>query len=99
MSVGVNKCKSHPMQKMYNKYRDIDINHICNNVHAEMDAILKVSNKQNLIGADIYIYRSDTRGNLRICRPCAACMAIIRECGIKNIYYTDVDGMHQEVLL
>jgi deoxycytidylate deaminase len=98
LSVGVNLLKSHPLQKKYNHYRPIDENHIRNNIHAELDAIRKCS-KQDLTGASIYIYREDSIGRLRICRPCEACMRLIRESGISVVYYTTEDGFCKEVLV
>ncbi len=90
-------CKSHPIQKRYNKYRPLDENHIRNNIHAETDAIRKCSSK-DLIGADIYVYREDSDGNLRICKPCEACFELIKRCGIKRIFYTDTDGYYMKVI-
>ncbi len=43
----------------------------------------------------IYIYISYTNG-LGMARPCPACMAAIKELGIKNIYYTTDNGYAYE---
>ncbi|MBP3886713.1 MAG: hypothetical protein J6F30_03505 [Cellulosilyticum sp.] len=98
LAVGVNKYKSHPLQKKYNKFRSMDESHIHNNIHAELDAIIKC-NRQDLIGASIYVYREDSFGNLRMCRPCEACRKLIRDSGIKEVYYTTGEGLCREVLL
>lgn len=95
LAVGVNSSKSHPTQKKYNKYRGLLPNYIHNNTHAELDAILKVANKECLKGASIYIYREGGMGHLRMCKPCAACTHILDDYGIKLIYYTDVDGFYR----
>ena len=99
LAVGTNMVKSHPMQKRYNRFRSIASNCLHHNIHAELDAILKVTNKESLVGASIYLYRENRFGNLRICRPCAACMELIRDRGIKHIYFTDIDGYHREELI
>lgn len=97
LAVGINMVKSHPLQKQYNAYRPLDENHIHNNIHAELDAIRKCQAK-DLIGADIYVYREDSSGKLRMCKPCEACTELIKKCGIKRIYYTDVDGFYMKVV-
>ena len=98
LAVGVNLLKSHPMQKRFNKYRGIDTDRIHNNIHAELDAILKVANKEELSGADIYLYREDVFGIIKISKPCPACKHILKLYGIKNIYYTDNDMYCKERL-
>ena len=99
LSVGANLLKSHPTQKSFNKYRDIDTDKMHNNIHAEFDAILKVANKNNLNGADIYLYRENYNGELRMCRPCKACMMMLKVYSIKNIYYTTADGYCKEEVI
>ena len=34
-------------------------------------------------------------GNLAMCRPCSACMLLIRKAGIRTVYYTDKDGFNK----
>ena len=98
LTVGVNLLKSHPAQKRFNKYRGIDTNKIYNNIHAELDAILKVANKNELEGSDIYLYREDVSGIMKMSKPCPACTHMLREYGIKNIYYTDKNKYYKERL-
>lgn len=99
---GRNGNKSNPMQKEYNrKYRHFNNTngeYIHDAVHAEIAAIQSIP---YTVGIEvdwskvyIYVYRicpgkSNGYGNAK---PCAACMAAIRELGIKNVYYTDDDG-------
>lgn len=94
LAVGVNLLKSHPIQKAFNEFRGLDTNKIHNNIHAELDAVLKVRHKEDLEGADIYLYREDSRGIRRICKPCPACMSMLKLYKIKTIYYTDGDDYH-----
>ena len=97
LAVGVNQLKSHPMQKRYNKFRPLNNDNINNNIHAELDAVIKC-NKDDLIGASIYVYRESSDTQLRMCKPCEACTELIKRCGIKTIYYTDVDGYYSRLL-
>ena len=98
LAVGVNLLKSHPVQKRFNKYRGIDTNRIHNNIHAELDAVIKVANKEDLCGSDIYLYREDMFGVKKISKPCPACTRILKLYGIKNIYYTDINKYCKERL-
>lgn len=67
-------------------------------IHAELDALLPLINKVDLSGAHLYVYREYGDGSLAPCRPCKACMSIIRRCGIKKIFYTTKDGYAMEQL-
>ena len=96
LGVGINMVKSHPTQKIYNKNRGIDINRIYNNIHAELDAILKVANKKDLEGASIYLYRENSTGEIRMCRPCSACMALLQKYHLRYIYYTNEGNLCKE---
>ena len=99
LSVGVNTLKSHPAQAKYNHHRDVPIEYLKHCLHAEMSAILKAERlSDNLSNATLYIYREDKRGNLAMCRPCPACMAKIKEVGIRKLVYTTDLGIAKEVI-
>jgi|SRR5687768_3970180 len=89
ISIGYNRKKTHPTQKKYNKFRNMN-GHQNDFIHAEIDAIIK--SKSNLNGAFIYISRQTCNGELGMCRPCPACMEAIRESGISRVYYTSNEG-------
>jgi deoxycytidylate deaminase len=100
LAVSANQKKSHPLQQKLNPIRfdnhtsqqDIDK---CNNYqHAEFSAIIKCKHL-DLNGATIYVYREDKYGNLAMCCPCKACLKLIKEVGIKVIYYTSTDGFNR----
>ena len=100
VAVSANQKKSHPLQQKLNPIRfdnhtsqsDIDK---CNNYqHAEFSAIIKCKHL-DLSGASIYVYREDKYGNLAMCCPCKACLKLIKEVGIKVIYYTSPDGFNR----
>lgn len=96
LSVGVNKQKTHPKQKQYNKHRQFEDPSICgHNIHAELDAILKSRHIPK--GTKVYVYRvmKDNK-TLGMCRPCNACSKALKECGVTEWYYTTTFGFAYE---
>ena len=101
LAVGFNTTKTHPTQKHFNQFRDVTeipgagkVNH---SLHAEIMCL------NALRGGDpehtkLYIYRQRRDQPHGLARPCRACMAAIREAGIRHIYYTTNDGYASEVL-
>jgi deoxycytidylate deaminase len=55
-------------------------------IHAEIDAITTC--KCDVRGAIIYVYREHKNGLPAMARPCANCMAILAERGIKRMIYS-----------
>lgn len=98
VATGQNTNKTHPMQKEYNKYRFEGDS--CGNgkLHAEMMAMLSLPKDVDTKKLTVYTYREDRFGNLRNSRPCNACLAKIKELGIRNICYTSDDGFCTERL-
>ena len=41
---------------------------------------------------EIYTHRRRANGSLSMARPCPSCMALIKDLGIKKIWYTTEDG-------
>lgn len=63
-------------------------------VHAEFDALSYLHFKGvDLAGAELYIYRETSSGELTLARPCPRCMKLIRECEIREVNYTG-DGSY-----
>lgn len=87
ISVGFNKCKSHP--KSNAPYRHI---------HCELDCILGVD-KEDLEGAHIYLYRQTKAGEIALSRPCKWCHELLKQAGIKTVYYTDYGGFKEEEII
>lgn len=89
ISCGFNKCRSNPILYKYG-YKNGAM------LHAESDAILK--SRCELKGSSILVVRL---GKNKLCnsKPCAHCMAMIIECGIKHVYYSDKFGKIQELNL
>jgi len=92
ISIGVNSYKTHPLQRYYNKYRDIpsDSNHT---LHAEVEAISRIPKDIDLKDAALYVYREHPLTHqLANSRPCPSCMALIKSKGVRKLYYTTEDG-------
>lgn len=102
LTMGYNTTKSNPMQKEFNKYRNIDerefdINSHPNATHAEMACLLSTRHLDidwNKVSIFVYSERSD--GCTRLVRPCKACSKGLDERGIKDWYYTTDNGYAYE---
>lgn len=102
---GANSNKSHPRQKKYNrKYRTFlktekPINDLG---HAEILALCDIPYPigQNIDWKEIkvYVFRISPGKSLGqgMARPCKACMAALRDKGIRNLYYTTDTGYAYE---
>lgn len=55
----------------------------CHAVHAELNALLDVSEKARLAGATLYV----------TAEPCDGCLKILRNTGIRRIYHLDEEGV------
>lgn len=97
-SFGINQEKSHPIQKelniKYRKFKDDSCHHY---LHAEIKTLLPwLQRGHTLVDKGIFVARVDKHGNLKIARPCPACMAAIRQAGIDTVCYTTNQGYCME---
>ena len=46
----------------------------------------------DLSNAAIYVYRVHKNGTLAMSRPCPSCMQLIKDVGIKRVFYTTENG-------
>lgn len=84
VGLGFNKpSKTHPQS-----------NHPFKTIHAELDAILDAE-KDDLIGATIYVYREHKNGHLASSKPCPHCQELIQRYKLKKVCYTE-DGSYKE---
>lgn len=93
ISSGCNSTKTNPTQKRLNAYRfDADTPAT---IHAELSCLLPLINRKDIDFSDValYIYREYKNNELALARPCASCMALIRELGIRKLFYTG-DGSY-----
>ena len=62
-------------------------------LHSETSALLPlIKNDIDLSKASIYIYREHKNGALANSKPCPSCERLIRQFGIKRVYYTVENG-------
>ncbi len=81
LSVGNNKfSKTHPLS--LTPYKSI-----C----AEFDAILGVP-RNELEGSNICVVRINQKNELTMARPCAHCQRLLKQSGIKKVYWSDFSG-------
>ena len=102
IGVGCNTNKTHPMQKYYNRYRDLwnDNETIIPKLHAEINCLNSIRHMDiNFSKVKLYNYRCRHNQQYGLSRPCPSCMAAIKDLGIKNIYYTTNDGFAYERLV
>ena len=99
ISSGYNTSRTCPLQKKYNKYRfNEDTEHTG---HAEVMCLKSlIGNKDiDFSKVQLYVWRNLSDGTLGLARPCKSCMALIRDLGIRKIYYTDYGGYSYEEIL
>lgn len=74
--------------RISNKHKDF-----VNSLHAEQAAILKVKDWSTLKGCSILVVKvSNTLKLLSNAMPCNICQSMLSHVGIKNIFYSDIQG-------
>lgn len=99
LAKGFNTDRTHTYQAKYNKwrYKDTGNRYLPCKLHAEAMALNKVKYLDiDFSKVHIYVYRELRNGELGMARPCRACMAAIKQMGIKNVHYTTDSGFAQE---
>lgn len=99
IGAGFNTSKTHPIQRKYNWIRfNCESSPHC--MHAEVNALCTLIHDSdiNWNKVHIYVYREHKNGIRAMARPCASCMQLIKDLGIRNIHYTTEDGYAYEVL-
>lgn len=94
LSTGYNSNKTRPLQHKYNIYRHFqDYQTSIALGHAEINALSRLIGKEiDWERVSIFVYRELKSGEKACSRPCRACLKLIKDLGIKNIYYTDEYG-------
>ena len=101
IGLGCNCNKTHPIQKKYDKYRDLHGENIepLHKLHAEISCLNQIKHLNiNFTKVKLYVYRIRNDQPYGMARPCPSCMAAIKDLGIRNIYYTTNDGYAHEKL-
>ena len=84
IGLGCNCNKTHPMQKKYNKYRNLHIMgcEALPTLHAEISCINQIKHLNiNFSKVKLYIYRIRKDRPCGLARPCPSCMAAIKDFG------------------
>ena len=99
VSMACNLQKTHPIQKYYNKKYREDSDSMMPKLHAEINCLNQLKHLNlNYSKVKLYIYRLRKDRPHGMARPCSACLAAIKDLGIRNIYYTTDDGFVHEKL-
>lgn len=99
ISSGYNSVKTAPLQKQYNVFRFTEDTPAY--IHAEVACLKSLIGRKDIDFkyVDLYVYREYKNGKLAPARPCESCLALIRELGIRSIYYTNSGSYsHEEIL-
>lgn len=97
ISVGWNMNKTNPLQKELNTYRGFDSTSAYNSLHAEVHALLKCKNLDiDWRRVNLFVYRIKKDGTRGMAKPCEACQALIRNMGIREVYYSTARGFGYE---
>lgn len=68
-------------------------------LHAETSSLLPlIKGDIDLSRAAIFVHREHKDGTLAMSRPCPSCQKLIKQAGIKKVYYTSNDGYVREDL-
>lgn len=94
LSTACNTEKTRPLQARYNVYRIAeDPKKVVARGHAETNALSPLIGKElNWSRLDLYVYREKRTGECGCSRPCPACARLIKDLGIKNVYYINENG-------
>jgi deoxycytidylate deaminase len=82
--VGRNRDKTHPGAVGIDEDGEV----FTRTIHAEMDAISRVKNKQHLKGATIYVARKGRNQKAGMSCPCKMCQGLISKYGLKKAVFT-----------
>lgn len=97
ISTGFNSNRTHPLQAKLNSFRNNKISN--HTIHAEISCLSHIWNANlSWNKVKLYIYRDRCDGRKGMSRPCPACMAAIKQLGIKEIFYTTMDGVTHELI-
>ena len=78
VSVGMNSYKTHPLMAPRTEWPFL---------HAEQHAIVRAG-VDNCEGLDLYVARVLKNNELALSKPCDVCAKLIKNVGIKNVYYS-----------
>jgi tRNA(Arg) A34 adenosine deaminase TadA len=80
IGIGFNRMRTHPLSP-----------HPFKHLHAEIDATIGIP-VEDLLGADIYVYRARLDGSIGLAKPCPTCSGYLSRVGIKHAHFTTYGG-------
>lgn len=83
--IGWNKKRTHPFN-LQHPYHEGFVG-----LHSELDVCLK-SGKDDLSGYEIVVIRVNRNDKLTMSKPCNGCASVLKQFGIKDIWYSNNDG-------
>lgn len=99
IGAAANSDKTSPLQAQYNIYR-FKPSGTLDKCHAETALVQKLrwkfGDSLDWSKVSIYLYREYKNGELAPSRSCPSCIAMLRELGVKKIYYTTETGYVEE---
>lgn len=101
LAMGYNSTKTSPVQKKYNRMRgyDVEASDVQNSVHAEVSCLSKIKYLDiDFSKVTLYVYREHKNGTKAMARPCPACRKMIKDMGIKEVWFTTEDGYGYEYM-
>lgn len=101
LAAGCNNKKTNPRQMLLNRERGwrADSNEFYNPVHAELACLSKIRYLDiDFSKVRLYIYREHKNGVKAMARPCPACRKMIKDMGIREVWYTTEDGFAYEYM-
>ena len=99
LAYGYNSTKTSPLQKHYNRERgfDVEASNAYATIHAEVSCLSKIRYLNiDFNKVQLYVYREHKNGIKALARPCAACRKMIKDMGIKEVWFTTENGFGYE---
>lgn len=97
-----NTDKTSPLQARYNEYRYYNPT-LPEKSHAETVLVQrlrwKFGDSLDWSRVQIYLYRELKNGKLAMARPCRSCFHLLRDLGVRKVFYTTENGFAEERIL
>lgn len=94
-----NTNKTSPLQARYNNYRYHNPALPAKN-HCETALVSRIrwkfGDSLDWSRVDIYLYRELKNGQLAMARPCRSCFCLLRDLGVRRVFYTTENGYAEE---
>ena len=88
LSIGQNSFKTHPVARKYGHRNSV--------LHAEVAAIIR-HGLDDCSGLNLAVLRVNRNNELAISKPCVHCQSIIDNVGFKKVFYTNEQGVWEQV--